>query len=83
MAKHRSAVSMDDLTEEAITAFLLPVDAGESERSRKEVLRETFLRFHPDKFEGRIMRLVRESEREAVRQGISRVVVALNKLMAE
>ncbi|KAF7782697.1 hypothetical protein Agabi119p4_2073 [Agaricus bisporus var. burnettii] len=83
MAKHRSAVSMDNLTEEAITAFLLPVDVGESERSRKEVLREAFLRFHPDKFEGRIMRLVRESEREAVRQGISRVVVVLNKLMAE
>ncbi|KAF7784932.1 hypothetical protein Agabi119p4_1097 [Agaricus bisporus var. burnettii] len=60
MAKHRSAVSKDDLTEAAIIAFLLPVDTGESEKSRKEVLREAFLRFHPE-------------EREAVWQGIGRV----------
>jgi hypothetical protein len=83
LAKHRSAVSVDDLTAEAISAFLLPRDAGEGEKGRKEVLREAFLRFHPDKFEGRIMKLVRENEREVVRQGIGRVVVALNGLMAE
>lgn len=82
-AKQRSAVSVDDLTAEAISAFLLARDAGEGEKSRKEVLRETYLRFHPDKFEGRVMRRVRENEQDAVRQGIGRVVVVLNGLMAE
>lgn len=84
-SKHRTdmvAVSVDDLTVEDISLFLLPSDVGEGEKSRKEVLRETFLRFHPDKFEGRFMKMVRGNEQERVREGIGRVVRALNTLMA-
>lgn len=85
--KHRSgqavAVTVEDLAIDAISAFLLPGGKPDGDRSRKEVLRETFLRFHPDKFEGRFMRTVREGEQEAVREGIGRVVRALNTLMAE
>jgi hypothetical protein len=84
-SKHRAeavAVTVDDLTVESISAFLLPDGEAEGERSRKEVLRETFLRFHPDKFEGRLMKTVREGEQEAVREGIGRVVRALNTLLA-
>ncbi|OBZ65899.1 hypothetical protein A0H81_14189 [Grifola frondosa] len=58
----RSAVLIEDFTADAISSFLLPathVDAGLDEealkKDRKEKLRETILRFHPDKFEGRIM----------------------------
>ncbi|KXN87494.1 hypothetical protein AN958_08799 [Leucoagaricus sp. SymC.cos] len=86
-SKHSSldvvAVTVDELTVEAISAFLLPGGVPEGERSRKEVLRETFLRFHPDKFEGRFMKNVREREQEEVREGIGRVVRALNTLMGE
>ncbi|KAF9451516.1 hypothetical protein P691DRAFT_796698 [Macrolepiota fuliginosa MF-IS2] len=81
-SKHRSEVVLDDLTLETISTFLLPDNAvQEGDKSRKDVLRETFLRFHPDKFEGRFMRLVREGEQESVREGIGRVVRALNTLM--
>lgn len=83
-SKHRSdvsSVSVDDLTVEAISEFLLPNDSQDNQKSRKDVLRETFLRFHPDKFEGRFMKLVCESEQENVREGIGRVVRVLNTLM--
>jgi hypothetical protein len=74
--------TLEDLTVDAISAFLLPEDV-EMERSRKEILREAMLRFHPDKFEGRFMKLVEENERELVREGIGNVVRALNRLLLE
>ncbi|KAJ7818156.1 hypothetical protein B0H14DRAFT_3474001 [Mycena olivaceomarginata] len=50
-------VSLDDLTVDAIAAFLVPpslsANAETEKKHRKDKLRETFLRFHPDKFEGR------------------------------
>jgi hypothetical protein len=83
-SKHRTsdseavAVTVEDLTVDSISAFLL---YGEGEKSRKDVLRETMLRFHPDKFEGRFRSVVRESEQDAVREGIGRVVRVVNTLM--
>ncbi|EFI28213.1 hypothetical protein CC1G_14238 [Coprinopsis cinerea okayama7 len=59
-----AVLAADAFTKEAISAFLLPSE-GEDKRERKERLRESFLRFHPDKFEGRFMRRIR-SEDEAV-----------------
>jgi hypothetical protein len=52
----------------------------ELKRLRKERVRETFLRFHPDKFEGKFMGKVQTSERERVREGLSQVVRVLNEL---
>jgi len=75
--------TLADLTVDAVAAFLLPGGMPEHGRSRKEVLRETLLRFHPDKFEGRLMAAVRTEEQAVVREGIGRVVRALNSLMAE
>jgi hypothetical protein len=82
-------VSLDDLTAEAISMFLLPPSTSTSpmgdqeKKERKEKLRETFLRFHPDKFEGRIMKRVEEGEKVKVRQAIGQVVRVLNTLMGE
>ncbi|KAJ7039026.1 hypothetical protein C8F04DRAFT_1209152 [Mycena alexandri] len=80
-------VSLDELTHEAITSFLvpspLPIKGEKEKKLRKEKLRETFLRFHPDKFEGRLMNRVRESDRERVREAVGIVVRALNALMVE
>ncbi|KAJ6497685.1 hypothetical protein C8R45DRAFT_899106 [Mycena sanguinolenta] len=79
-----ATVSLDDLTVDAIAAFLVPSTpsaAGETEKkNRKDKLRETFLRFHPDKFEGRFMSRVRQSDRQRVRDAIGAVVRALNAL---
>jgi hypothetical protein len=85
-------VSLDDLTAEAISMFLLPPSTSTTpapplgaldKKERKEKLRETFLRFHPDKFEGRIMKRVKEGERDKVREAIGQVVRVLNTLMGE
>lgn len=86
--KEHSAVVMDDLTAEAISAFLLPPeavihsDAEIAKKERKEKLRETMLRFHPDKFEGRIMRLVRDKDKEYVMEAVGIVARSLNTLMS-
>ncbi|KAG6828528.1 hypothetical protein H0H92_007656 [Tricholoma furcatifolium] len=83
-------ISAEHLTTDAILEFLIPpssrsmadpTKAEVNKKERKEKLRETFLRFHPDKFEGRFMKLVRESERESVREAIGQVVRSLNTLM--
>lgn len=80
-------ISPDDLTAEAIASFLLSpgtgakADGEKGQKERKEKLRETFLRFHPDKFEGRFMERVRQSEKEKIREAIGQVVRVLNNLM--
>ncbi|KAF9565610.1 hypothetical protein CPC08DRAFT_629569 [Agrocybe pediades] len=81
-------IGLDDLTVEAISSFILPVvgvadvsDNVARKKERKDKLRETFLRFHPDKFEGRFMKRFAESEREKVREAIGQVSRVLNTLM--
>ncbi|KAF8178634.1 hypothetical protein K438DRAFT_1268878 [Mycena galopus ATCC 62051] len=77
-------VSEDDLTVDAVAAFLvpsIPSADGEEKKHRKDKLRETFLRFHPDKFEGRLMSRVREGDQQRVKDAIGIVVRALNALM--
>ncbi|KAI0365926.1 hypothetical protein BV20DRAFT_1027243 [Pilatotrama ljubarskyi] len=86
----RPVVTVEDLTAEAIAAFLLPPsevpvseDAAVAKKDRKEKLRETMLRFHPDKFEGRIMRLVRPADLELVKEAVGIVARTLNTLLGE
>jgi len=72
---------------DAIATFLVPtLGSGNEEtdrRHRKDKIRETYLRFHPDKFEGRLMNQVREPDRQNVREAIGVVVRALNTLMGD
>ncbi|KAH9915913.1 uncharacterized protein B0H18DRAFT_885399 [Fomitopsis serialis] len=77
-------LTMDDLTVETISAFLLIQDDSEAgKKERKDKLRETMLRFHPDKFEGRILKLVAEDEREIVMEAVGIVVRAVSGLMGD
>lgn len=79
------------LTKEAITEFLLPKSYKEPDteqiatevETRKKVLREAILRFHPDKFEGRFMRLLVEKEKEIILEATNQVFRCVNALMAE
>ena len=85
-------ICIGDLTEDSISTFLLsswvPVPTGTEKmatndaKEKKDKLREAMLRFHPDKFEGRIMKLVAEVERGNVREGIAQVVRVLNRLLS-
>jgi len=75
-------VEMSQVTTETISAFLFPSgsDVGRG-RTRKEVLREEMLRFHPDKFEGRVMPRIRSKDRDSVREGANAVARAVMTLM--
>ncbi|PFH52130.1 hypothetical protein AMATHDRAFT_132868, partial [Amanita thiersii Skay4041] len=85
-ARHLAPIRAENLTEEAITKFLI---SGGTEislepvplKEKREKLREAMLRFHPDKFEGRFMKLIAEGEREEVREGIGCVARVLNGLL--
>lgn len=81
----RVLICVEDLTETAIRKFLLPVSAVplmDDAKEKRDRLREAMLRFHPDKFEGRLMRFVAEGERGLVREGIAQVVRVLNGLLS-
>lgn len=73
----KAVLVVDDFTEEAITAFLLPP----TNEDKRERLRESFLRFHPDKFEGRFMRRIAKDDEEKVRETIGQVSRTLNSLL--
>jgi hypothetical protein len=76
---------ISEITAEAVSAFLFFPGEGHEEagkgRTRKEELRGTMLRFHPDKFEGRVIPRVRDEERAAVREGANAVTRAISALM--
>ena len=83
---------MDDITKEAILAFLLPSGNMNSTqkdeeqwtaKSSKEILRTTMLRFHPDKFETRVLQRVKDADRSRVKEVASAIVHILNALMKD
>ncbi|TFK23150.1 hypothetical protein FA15DRAFT_670755 [Coprinopsis marcescibilis] len=76
----KAVLKTEHFTQEAISAFLLP-STDEEKPARKERLRESFLRFHPDKFEGRFLRRVAKEDEELVQETIGQVSRALNNLL--
>lgn len=89
--KRAARLEVEDLTVDAVSAFLLPggrpadsssKDKDAIKKERRDKLRETMLRFHPDKFEGRVMRHVREKDKELVREAVGRITRAINDLLA-
>lgn len=86
------SINVDDLTPEAVSSFLLPVagvvdpadlNDGVKKKEKKDRLRETFLRFHPDKFEGRFLKRFKEEDKEKVLEAIGQVSRVLNKLLGD
>ena len=81
-----SELRVEDITPEAVTAFLLPdangVKDGDVSRRHRDKLKETMLRFHPDKFQGRFMHRVPASDMESVREAAGQVTRVLNVLMS-
>lgn len=69
-------LTVEDFTEESMATFLL-----DDKQERKERLRETFLRFHPDKFEGRFMARIAAGDIDRVRETIGQVSRTLNALL--
>ena len=85
-AASRDAVLAADFTVDAISVFLFPLDDYSSDdwdvaKRKKEKLRETMLRYHPDKFEGRVMSRVRPEDQDTVKEAVGIVARTLNALM--
>ena len=76
------SLSLDDLTVDSISEFLFGSATRPTDTTQKiKTTRETLLRFHPDKFEGRVINRVSETERTTVQEGVGIVVRALNELL--
>lgn len=70
------------ITPQAVGAFLLsPLHS--QDKSRKERLRGAMLRWHSDKFEGRWMARIDESERPKVKEAVGAVARSLTELMTK
>lgn len=82
------SVDLEAITADAVSTFLLPpehfartVDAT-LKKEKREKLREAMLRFHPDKFEGRILSRVVQKDHEKTKAAVAKVAITLNSLMA-
>ncbi|KAJ7603572.1 hypothetical protein FB45DRAFT_852277 [Roridomyces roridus] len=74
------SVALADLTVSKIEEFLLgPLKVRGCTVTKKERVRSSLLRWHPDKMTGILARVV-DSDSEAVRQGIHAVVLCLQQL---
>ncbi|EJD08040.1 uncharacterized protein FOMMEDRAFT_101463 [Fomitiporia mediterranea MF3/22] len=90
--KGSKKLDTEEFTKDAISSFLLhkekeKANGGENtepvSQSFKDILRTTMLRFHPDKFEARILSRVVEKDRELVKEAANAVVQFLNDLLKE
>jgi hypothetical protein len=71
-----------DITSNAIKDFVLsPIHSAN--KSHKQRLREQLLRYHPDRFEGRWLSRVRESDRAEVKDAINTVARYLNDALSQ
>ena len=84
-SKEGRRFELEDFTKEAIESFLSISGNAENEGSEgnvvmKDAVRATMLRFHPDKFESRILVRVREKDRGLVQEVANIVTRVLNEL---
>jgi hypothetical protein len=74
-------LELEDITTQRVAQFLLHPHRT-PDKSRKEKLRDAILRYHPDKFEGRILPRILSEDRTRVQEGVSIVMRCLNELMS-
>ncbi|KAF8268342.1 hypothetical protein EI94DRAFT_1578109 [Lactarius quietus] len=72
----------EEMTTSAIGAYVLSKHAPDANaKSSKDRVKDHIKRWHPDKFETRILPRVVEEEREKVKAGAGAVVRGLNELL--
>ena len=81
LSQPAGAVDLENITGPAIANFLLHPHR-EPQKSRKEKLRDAVLRYHPDKFDGRILPRVIDEDKARVQKGVEMVMKCLNELMS-
>ncbi|KAI0937618.1 hypothetical protein AcV5_000416 [Taiwanofungus camphoratus] len=74
--------SPEDLTTIAISAYIFsPHYPGDKSKSDKDRIKDHIKRWHPDRFETKLLPKVREDDREKVKQGAGLVARNLNELL--
>lgn len=74
----RAPAGAEEITGVAVEAYVRAPDEGRTARDR---VRELLRRWHPDRFETKLLPLVEEEERERVKEGAGAVVRALNECL--
>jgi len=69
------------MTTMAISAYVMSNYAPDANKSPKDRIKDQLKRWHPDKFETRILHRVVEEEREKVKTGAGVVVRGLNEML--
>ncbi|KAJ3527301.1 hypothetical protein NMY22_g9840 [Coprinellus aureogranulatus] len=72
----------EDITTAAIKSYLISQQPIDKSRSQKDLIKDCIKRWHPDKFETKILTRVVEEEREMVKEGAGSVMRSLNELLA-
>ena len=76
----RKPSTPEELTTTAISAYVLnPYAPGD--KSEKDRIKEHIRRWHPDRFETKLLPRVRSDDREKVKEGAGQVVRSLNELL--
>ncbi|KAF8881248.1 hypothetical protein BD779DRAFT_1445686 [Infundibulicybe gibba] len=73
----------EEITSVAISAYILSPHYPEKDKSRptKDRIKEHIRRWHPDRFETKLLPKVAEDEKEKVKEGAGFVVRSLNDLL--
>ncbi|KAG8976258.1 hypothetical protein FRB90_009255 [Tulasnella sp. 427] len=77
--------SVEQLEDGRLAGFLLSNAPNGLDQAKllKQRIRDTMLRFHPDRFDGRWIPHVVEADRAAVKEGVGRVVRFLNDISSK
>ncbi|KAI0088808.1 hypothetical protein BDY19DRAFT_985285 [Irpex rosettiformis] len=70
----------EELTTTAISAYILN-PYNPSDKSEKDRIKEHIRRWHPDRFETKLLPKVKSEDRERVKEGAGQVVRSLNELL--
>ncbi|KIJ39062.1 hypothetical protein M422DRAFT_210577 [Sphaerobolus stellatus SS14] len=74
---------IEGLSKEGIEGFLTEgLEKEEEGKTRKEKIREALLKWHPDKFEGKMGGRLNRKEKEMILEGVGIVARCLNDMMA-
>ncbi|TEB31822.1 hypothetical protein FA13DRAFT_1614161, partial [Coprinellus micaceus] len=73
----------EDLTTAAIEGYVLSQFYPDKSKADKDRVKEYIRRWHPDRFETKLLNKVVEEEKERVREGAGSVARSLNDILAK
>lgn len=78
----RKALTAEDITTTAIESYICSQHYPDKTKSEKDRIKEYIRRWHPDRFETKLLVKVADGERDKVREAAGSVVRSLNDLLA-